>query len=65
MFYFPSLLGENGVNDRFDNALGFDDNFPKSLTIEVLSSQSKASVVVDGATVSSLLVCLSTYLRQI
>ena len=36
------------------NSLRLQESKPKSLTIEVLSSQSKVAITVDGATVSYL-----------
>lgn len=37
---------------RYNSLRLQSENMPKSLTIKVLSSQSKVSVIVDGTTVS-------------
>lgn len=51
LFYYDSVSESNDDSLR-PNSLKLQESMSKSLKLEVLSSQSKVSVTVDGTTVS-------------
>lgn len=53
-FYYDSVSESNDDSLR-PNSLKLQESMSKSLKLEVLSSQSKVSVTVDGTTVSWLI----------
>jgi hypothetical protein len=53
-FMFPVDGGDLIEGGSRRNSLRLQESQPKSLAIEVLSSQSKVSVSIDGTTVSRL-----------
>ena len=54
LFYYDSVSESNDDSLR-PNSLKLQESMSKSLKLEVLSSQSKVSVTVDGTTVSWLI----------
>ncbi len=51
-FFWMHSFIVNELDDERPNSLKLQESLPKSVKLEVLSSQSKVTITIDGATVS-------------